>query len=205
MRTPFWVAGVLLSAISTVSSADTINSDLSVRGSMCVGAACTDPEDFDFDTLRLRADNPLIKLIDTSNSASFPTNDWSLGITDDGVPGPTRFLIRDETGGQDALVLDPDAGGAVSLGVGSTPVDGAISVGSSGAERRVVHVADGIADTDAATAGQLSAAEARIASDFAAELAADKAALDAEIALLQSEISALSTRLDGFVTLLGLE
>lgn len=205
MRIQFWLAGVVLSTVGAAPNADTILGDLSVGGSLCVGTACTDPEEFDFDTFRLKADNPLIKLIDTSNSVAFPTNDWSLGITDDGISGPTRFLIRDETGGQDALVLDPDPDGAVSLGVGSTPVDGAVSVGSTGAERRVLHVADGLADSDAATVGQLSAAEARIASDFAAELAADKAALDDEILLLQSEISALSTRLDGFASRLGLD
>ncbi len=205
MRTQFWIAGVVLSTIGAAANADTIYTDLSVDGSLCVGAACADAEDFDFDTIRLKTDNPLIKLIDTSNSASFPSNDWSLGITDDGVPGPTRFFIRDETGGRDALILDPDAGGAVSLGVGSTPVDGAVSVGSTGAERRVAHVAEGVADTDAATVAQLNAAEALIASNFADELADDKAALDAEINGLQAEIDELNTRLDSLVTLLGLD
>lgn len=61
------------------------------------------------------------------------------------------------------------AGHSVALGAGSTVYksdlkstdkNGVVSLGSGNAERRIIHVADGVNDTDAATVGQLTTAVA---------------------------------------------
>ena len=54
--------------------------DLVVYGSLCTGLDCVNGEHFSFDTIRLKENNLRIHFQDTSNSASFPTNDWRISI-----------------------------------------------------------------------------------------------------------------------------
>ena len=86
------------------------------------------------------------------------------------------------------LLMEAGASGGIALGAGSAVESNAISVGSAGSERRIMHVADGVDDTDAATVGQLTS------------LNSSKAAqLDTDLASLQSSIDSLSARLDAVI------
>lgn len=148
---------------STYISADeVILDDLIVQGSQCVGVECNDSEDFGFDTLRLKGSDPRINLIDTSNSSSFPSNDWMLGTKSDSATDVPYFYIKDVT--SDKVMLRMTAGdrSAVAIGLDSDLIPGTISVGSVGGERRVVNVAAGTASNDAVTKAQLDAAAASL-------------------------------------------
>lgn len=69
------------------------------------------------------------------------------------------------------------ATGSVAIGKGSiADEDNTVAVGASGAERRIVHVADGVVATDAATLGQLSRVEASLQADINSEAATRNAA-----------------------------
>ena len=83
--------------------------DLIVQGSACVGLECADGEDFGFDTIRLKGDELRLLFTDTSNSASFPTNDWQITINDldDGVAN--RFSIDDIDAGTTPFTIEGGA------------------------------------------------------------------------------------------------
>ena len=66
-----------------------------------------------------------------------------------------------------------DGSGGVALGSGSTVEQNAISVGATGNERRIVHVADGVNPTDAMNMSQF----------------------DAQAALLNDRIDAINVRI----------
>lgn len=70
--------------------------DLIVDGSLCAGFDCVNGESFSFDTIRLKENNLRIKFQDTSTSAAFPTNDWSIVINDSNNGGDNFFGVRDE-------------------------------------------------------------------------------------------------------------
>ena len=104
--------------------------DLIVDGSTCVGQDCVNGESFGFDTIRLKENNLRIKFQDTSNSASFPTNDWQLTANDSSNGGANKFSIDDIDGGRTPFTLEAgapshslyvDDGGRLGLGT-STPV-----------------------------------------------------------------------------------
>jgi hypothetical protein len=67
-------------------------------GSLCVGFDCVNGENFGFDTIRLKENNLRIGFNDTSNTASFPTNDWEITINDSSNGGLDYFQIRDVSG-----------------------------------------------------------------------------------------------------------
>ncbi|NIM12421.1 MAG: hypothetical protein GTO45_09930, partial [Candidatus Aminicenantes bacterium] len=56
--------------------------DLIVDGSICVGFDCVNGESFGFDTIRLKENNLRIRFVDTSSTASFPSNDWQITAND---------------------------------------------------------------------------------------------------------------------------
>ena len=104
--------------------------DLIVDGSICVGMDCVNGESFGFDTIRMKENNLRIRFQDTSNSASFPTNDWQLVANDSGNGGANRFSIEDVDGGRTPFTIEASApshslyvddGGRVGFGT-STPV-----------------------------------------------------------------------------------
>ncbi len=106
------------------------NDDLIVDGSLCVGFDCTCNYAFGFDTIVLKENNLRIFFDDTSNSASFPRNDWRIIINDSTNGGAAYFGIEDSTGGRRVFTLEAgapthslyvDDGGRVGLGT-STPV-----------------------------------------------------------------------------------
>ena len=69
--------------------------DVIVTSSLCVGFDCVNGESFGFDTFRLKENNLRIHFQDTSTSASFPTNDWRIGINDSSNGGASYFAIQD--------------------------------------------------------------------------------------------------------------
>ncbi len=73
----------------------TVPSDQSVQGSQCVGLDCPNNPSYGFTTLLLMENNLRIKFDDTSNSASFPNNDWGLEANETTNGGRNAFFIRD--------------------------------------------------------------------------------------------------------------
>lgn len=104
--------------------------DLIVGGSICAGTDCSNGESFGFDTIRLKENNLRIKFQDTSNTASFPTNDWQITANDSGNGGQNKFSIDDIDGGRTPFTIEASApshslyvddGGRIGLRT-STPV-----------------------------------------------------------------------------------
>ena len=83
--------------------------DLIVDGSACIGQDCVNGESFGFDTLRLKENNLRIKFQDTSNSASFPTNDWQITANDSSNGGANKFSIDDIDGGRTPFTIEASA------------------------------------------------------------------------------------------------
>lgn len=74
------------------ASADQVfTDDVIIQRSLCVGQDCVNGENFGFDTIRLKENNLRIKFQDTSNSASFPTVDWTI-IANDSDNGGLNYL-----------------------------------------------------------------------------------------------------------------
>ncbi|MCB9421141.1 MAG: hypothetical protein H6667_15170 [Ardenticatenaceae bacterium] len=74
--------------------------DFIVDGSICVGFDCVNNESFGYDTVRLKENNLRIRFYDTSNSGSFPSNDWQLVANDSTNGGLNYFAIEDATAGR---------------------------------------------------------------------------------------------------------
>ncbi|HXI22425.1 MAG TPA: tail fiber domain-containing protein [Pyrinomonadaceae bacterium] len=112
---------VTLGAMPDVVTAD----DEIIQGSLCVGLDCVNGEVFNFDTIRLKENNTRISFNDTSTSAGFPTNDWTIRANDSASGGGNflGFVDRgtsnsgDESG---TIVFRVDAGASANaLRVGS--------------------------------------------------------------------------------------
>jgi len=172
----------LLSVSINTFADEVINDDLIISSSLCVGIECVDGEDFGFDTIRLKDDNPQIRFFDTSSSASFPSNDWLMGVNDDNNAGLPHFFIKDVTGDNLVLQLGVGEHGGVALGAGSTLEDNSISVGSVGNERKVIYVAAGVNDTDAVNVAQFN--------EYKVEVEAE----------ITSKVDDLSLRIDALIT-----
>ena len=104
--------------------------DLIVTGSACIGFDCANGESFGFDTLRLKENNLRIKFQDTSNSGSFPSNDWQITANDSANGGANKFSIDDIDGGRTPFTIEASApsnslyvddGGRIGFGT-ATPV-----------------------------------------------------------------------------------
>ncbi len=118
-----------------------ITDDLIVTFSLCVGNDCANGENFGFDTFRLKENNLRIHFDDTSNSASFPGNDWRLTANDSNNGGENYFAIDDATAGNrpfkveagsgaNAMVIS-DSGGNVGLGTADPALELHIADGDS--------------------------------------------------------------------------
>jgi len=86
--------------ISPSAIADIVhNDDVIINGgSLCTGMDCVNGENFGFDTVRLKENNLRVHFDDTSNSASFPSNDWRIIINDTTNGGANHFSVEDTTG-----------------------------------------------------------------------------------------------------------
>ncbi|WP_417207611.1 hypothetical protein [Antarctobacter sp.] len=88
-------------ALSGSASADIQHlDDVIITFSLCVGNDCVNGENFGFDTLRLKENNLRIHFLDTSNSASFPTNDWRIVANDTSNGGASYLAFEDSTAGR---------------------------------------------------------------------------------------------------------
>ena len=144
-----WVCIVLLS-MSYSYADEVVFDDLIVDGSLCVGPDCVNGEEFGFNTLVLKSEENRIHFQDTSNSASFPTMDWNIIANDSGDGGQDYFAISDENSTiHFDFVVDP---GDNSFHIMADKVE----VGQADKLRKLSNVADGVADSDAATVGQLN-------------------------------------------------
>ncbi|MGB1222079.1 MAG: hypothetical protein ACPG43_11085 [Alcanivoracaceae bacterium] len=198
MIRPFLAALILIPVTASADQVftDDVIIDLPLQpGGLCVGLDCADGEVFGAETVRIKGEQPRMLFDDTSNSASFPTNDCQLGIGSD-ASANGNFFVRDVTNSIDVLVLGAD--GNAALGAGSELVDGAISVGATGVERRVTYVADGVDDSDAVTMGQFDTFKTTALATVSTEVAD----LDAELAATNERISALNGRLSALIDLL---
>jgi hypothetical protein len=83
--------------------------DLIVDGSICAGFDCVNGESFGFDTIRIKENNLRIRAQDTSNSASFPTNDWMLTFNDSSNGGANKFSVDDVDGGRTPFTIEAGA------------------------------------------------------------------------------------------------
>ncbi len=80
---------------SDLSPADYVHTDdVIIPARACVGDDCIDGESFSSDTLRLKENHTRIDFTDTSNSYSFPTQDWTLLANDTTDGGANYFAIR---------------------------------------------------------------------------------------------------------------
>ena len=105
------IAGLIVVAapLEQAAAAQVFATDLIVQGSECVGVDCSSSESFGFDTIRLKENNLRIKFDDTSNSASFPRNDWQLTANETGNGGLNKFSIDDITGGRTPFTVEAGA------------------------------------------------------------------------------------------------
>ena len=78
-------------------------------GSLCVGFDCVNGESFGFDTIRVKENNLRIHFDDTSNSASFPGNDWRIVINDTSNGGANYFGVEDSTAGRRPFTIEAGA------------------------------------------------------------------------------------------------
>lgn len=144
--------------LSLLSLPDIVQADdVIIQGSLCVGLDCVNNESFSFDTIRLKENNTRISFNDTSNSAGFPTNDWTIRANDSASGGASYLAFVDrgttETGDETGtIVFRVDAGApANSLKVSSSGKVG-IRTATPGLD---VHIAS--SDTPAIRQEQTSA------------------------------------------------
>ena len=114
--------------------------DLIVDGSACIGFDCVNGESFGFDTIRIKENNLRIRAMDTSSTASFPTNDWQITFNDSSNGGQNKFSIDDIDGGRTPFTIEAgapshslyvDDGGRLGLGTNTPVVDVHIKSGNT--------------------------------------------------------------------------
>ncbi len=120
-------------ASDTPARADIVHlDDVIIAFSLCVGNDCVNGESFGFDTIRLKENNLRIHFQDTSNSSSFPTNDWRIVINDSSNGGGNYFAVEDSNAGRQPFRVDAgapanalrvDAQGDVGIGTSNPVVD----------------------------------------------------------------------------------
>ncbi|RBP50990.1 hypothetical protein [Arenicella xantha] len=97
-------------AFTHSAQADVVHADdVIIQFSQCVGSDCANGENFGFDTQRLKENNLRIHFDDTSNSASFPSNDWRLVANDTSNGGTSHFSIQDSTAGRSPFRVEAGA------------------------------------------------------------------------------------------------
>lgn len=125
------LAMLVVLVCSPLAWADILHSDdVIIDGSLCVGFDCVNGESFGFDTIRLKENNLRIRAQDTSNSSSFPSNDWQITFNDSSNGGANKFSIDDIDSGKTPFTIEAgapshslyvDDAGRLGLGT-STPV-----------------------------------------------------------------------------------
>ena len=110
-----------------IAQADIVQlDDVIIEFSLCVGNDCVNGESFGFDTIRMKENNLRLHFLDTSNSASFPQNDWRIIANDSSNGGSNYLAIEDSTAGRipfrveagasaNALVVEADSDVGIGL------------------------------------------------------------------------------------------
>lgn len=101
--------GVAAVWATSVAADDVVLDDAIISGSLCAGFDCVNGEIFGFDTVRLKENNLRIRFQDTSNSASFPTTDWTLVANDTTNGGRNYFGIENADRGFLPFMVMADA------------------------------------------------------------------------------------------------
>jgi len=113
------LCGTILAGVGAAKADQVIPDDLIVQGSLCVGLDCVNNENFGFSTIRLKENNTRIEFQDTSTSAGFPANDWTITANDSASGGANYLAFDDVTGGKQPFRVTAGAPTA-SLFVDST-------------------------------------------------------------------------------------
>ena len=117
-----------------------IYDDLIVDGSACIGFDCVNGESFGFDTLRLKENNLRLNFDDTSTSASFPRNDWTIIANDSANGGASYLAFEDRTAGKQVFKVEAGArsnalyvedSGDIGFGTSNPAVDLHIAAGDT--------------------------------------------------------------------------
>jgi len=125
------VVGLLIGSLPADAD-QVILEDLVVDGSACVGQDCVSPEDFSFDTIRIKENNLRLHADDTSASASFPATDWRLVFNDTTNGGANKFAVEDATAATTPFTIEGaacfnslyvDDGGRLGLGTSAPTAD----------------------------------------------------------------------------------
>ncbi|MCB1051805.1 MAG: hypothetical protein H6510_13400 [Acidobacteria bacterium] len=128
--------------------------DVIVQGSECVGFDCVNGESFGADTIRLKENNLRIHFNDTSNSGSFPTNDWRI-VANDSTNGGASYLAFEDTdagtypfrvlagAGNNAIYVK--SGGNVGFGTSTPVLDLHVASGNTPALRLEQNTSSGFA------------------------------------------------------------
>lgn len=87
-----------------------IADDLLVQGSLGLGIDINSGYNFGFSTIAMLENNLRILFDDTSNSGSFPSNDWQLAANSSDNGGDNYFRIEDVTAGTAPLTVQSGAG-----------------------------------------------------------------------------------------------
>lgn len=133
--------GVQASGVDAVDQV--INTDLTVRNSLCVGFDCVDAETFGSDTIRLKENQLRIHFDDTS-AAGFPNRDWRIIVNDPASGGANKFSIEDSTGSLTPFTLIAgapnnsifvDSGGRVGFRTATPVLDLHVATGNTPALR----------------------------------------------------------------------
>lgn len=131
---------------------DVISGNLTVNDSLCVGFDCVAAESYGSDTVRLKENNVRLHFEDTSNSGSFPGNDWTLIANEQDNGGMNMFAVQDRTAGRNLMTLQAGAPanslfmnsqGNVGLGTASPAVELHVADGDSPSVRLDQTVASG--------------------------------------------------------------
>ncbi len=134
---------VVASSLTTTLFSDIVHADdVIVQFSLAVGNDAVNGESFGFDTMRLKENNLRINFDDTSNSASFPRNDWRIVINDTSNGGDSYFGIEDSTAGR--IPFRVEAGAPVNALYVENSGDIGIGTNNPVVE---LHVADGDSPT----------------------------------------------------------
>lgn len=119
MKKQILFAALSVAVAAPVNASQVFTQDVVIQGSECVGFDCVNGESFGSDTIRLKENNLRIHFQDTSNSGSFPTNDWRLIANDSANGGANYFAIEDADAGRIPFRVEAGAD-ANSLYVDST-------------------------------------------------------------------------------------
>jgi hypothetical protein len=102
-------AAASISVPSATHADQVFYDDVIIVASLCVGQDCVNGESFGFDTLRLKENNLRVHFQDTSNSSSFPTNDWRIIVNDSTNGGSNYWAIEDSNAGRQVFRLTAGA------------------------------------------------------------------------------------------------